>query len=254
MPHSVIQQVHLLGLKDKMPLLNRQSLVFERRPGIPLPDTELEKEGLDLIEYGDDGDDDDLIPKEDESDIPLVHDNIISINEIIDIQGPPPDDHLASDSDSESDESFHSTDSDVDSDDDSSQYGDDTQNEDQLSEIKSQINDASTTDFVGDPRAVNEPVATTASRANDEETEGATLDLPVESSTEREEEPSIDLDVRTNAGESGASANKTGANPNVSIASKGTNMVKVPSVASPSEHGYNLRNRDDLRNRTTFND
>ena len=36
MPHSVIQQVHLLALKDKMPLLRQQSLIFERRPGVHL--------------------------------------------------------------------------------------------------------------------------------------------------------------------------------------------------------------------------
>ena len=72
MPQSVIQQVHLLRLKDKMPLLNRQSLVFERRPGVPLPDFELEQEGLDLLAYGDEGDDEDFFPDEAEADVPLT--------------------------------------------------------------------------------------------------------------------------------------------------------------------------------------
>ena len=148
MPHSMIQQVHLLGLKDKMPMLNRRSLVFERRPGTPLPDTELEQEGINLLEYGDDGDDEDFIPADDETDVPLVHDNNISINEIMDIQGPLPDDHFVidSDSDSDSDESSYDTDSDTESDDESSQNGDDIHDENHLSEINFQSNDNDTKD------------------------------------------------------------------------------------------------------------
>ena len=42
------QQVHLLGLRDNMPLLTNHSLLFERRPGIPLADAELHTEALDF--------------------------------------------------------------------------------------------------------------------------------------------------------------------------------------------------------------
>ena len=53
MPHSVIQQVHLLALKDKMPLLRQQSLIFERRPGVPLDVDSLQEEAVDHLAFGD---------------------------------------------------------------------------------------------------------------------------------------------------------------------------------------------------------
>ena len=216
-------------------MLNRQSLVFERRPGIPLPDTELEQEGIDLLEYGDDGDDEDFIPAETESDVPLVHENIIFINEIMDIQGPLPDDHLAIDSDSDSDESFYNTDYDV-GDDESSQHGDDIHDEDHLSEINSQSNEsntkdprssinASATDFGGNPSVLTKhdtatPFNETVSTANMEEPEGLTLGPSAESSLEA----LMNLEVNTNAREAGASTKEPGANSNVAGASKETNM------------------------------
>ena len=85
MPHSVIQQVHLLALKDKMPLLRQQSLVFERRPGISLDHVDLEDEAVDLLAFGDEGDDDDYDPGNPLPDVPLVHDNVVSLNELHDL-------------------------------------------------------------------------------------------------------------------------------------------------------------------------
>ena len=59
MPLSVIQQVHFLSLNDNMPLLKDKCLIFERRPGEPLPTAALDDEALNLLAHGDDGDDDD---------------------------------------------------------------------------------------------------------------------------------------------------------------------------------------------------
>ena len=85
MPLSVIQQVHFLGLKDKMPLLKEKCLLFERRPGEPLPDSTLDNEALDLLTHGDDGDDDDVSLTVDDEDEPLYHDADISLNELHDL-------------------------------------------------------------------------------------------------------------------------------------------------------------------------
>ena len=88
MPHSVIQHVHLLALKDKMPLLRQQSLIFERRPGISLDPVVLEDEAVDLLAFGDEGDegdDDDYDPRNPLPDFPLLHDNVVSLNELHDL-------------------------------------------------------------------------------------------------------------------------------------------------------------------------
>ena len=79
MPHSVIQQVHLLALQDKMPLLRQQSLIFERRPGVPLDPATLQDEADDFLVFGDD---DDYVPAASFPDMSLIHDNIVSLNEI----------------------------------------------------------------------------------------------------------------------------------------------------------------------------
>ena len=72
MPSSVIQQVNYLGLKDKMPLLRDNTLLFERLPGIPLDDDSLDDEAIDHLAFGDEGDDDDFLPHADDTDVPLL--------------------------------------------------------------------------------------------------------------------------------------------------------------------------------------
>ena len=59
MPKDVIEQVNLLGFRNKMPLLQEQCLIFERRPGIPLPDDAVFDEAPDHFQFGAEGDDDD---------------------------------------------------------------------------------------------------------------------------------------------------------------------------------------------------
>ena len=59
MPKDVIEQVNLLGFHNKMPLLQEQCLIFERRPGIPLPDDAVFDEAPDHFQFGAEGDDDD---------------------------------------------------------------------------------------------------------------------------------------------------------------------------------------------------
>ena len=68
-----------------MPLLRQQSLIFERRPGVSLDPVSLEDEAADLLAFGDDGDDDDYDPTNSLPDVPLLHDNVISLNELHDL-------------------------------------------------------------------------------------------------------------------------------------------------------------------------
>ena len=78
-PISNIQQVHFLDLQDNMPLLKDKCHLFERRPGVPLPDA------LNLLTHGDDGDDDDISIPEDNDEDTRYHDADVSLNELQDL-------------------------------------------------------------------------------------------------------------------------------------------------------------------------
>ena len=86
MPNSVMQQVHFLGLRDNMPLLKDYDLLFERRPGVPLDDSTLADEALDLLRFGDEGGDGDFVPSAaPAADVPLLHDADVSLQELADL-------------------------------------------------------------------------------------------------------------------------------------------------------------------------
>ena len=83
-PKDVIEQVNLLGLRDKMPLLQKQCLIFERRHGIPLPDDAVFDEALDHLQFGAEGDDDDYSYSSDGSSTVSDDDSILSLSTVED--------------------------------------------------------------------------------------------------------------------------------------------------------------------------
>ena len=82
MPQSVIRQVHYLALKDKMPLLRGNYLIFERLTGIPLDDDALDEEAFDLLAGYSTEDDIAYNPISPQPDVPLIHAAPISLNEL----------------------------------------------------------------------------------------------------------------------------------------------------------------------------
>ena len=69
-----------------MPLLKDSDLLFERRPGVPLDDSALDDEALDLLRFGDEGSDDDFVLSADTAaDISLLHDAEVSLQELADL-------------------------------------------------------------------------------------------------------------------------------------------------------------------------
>ena len=76
---------------------------------MPLDPATLQEEAVDHLVFGDDGDDEDYDPQDELPDVPLMHNNIISLNELHDL-------HLdaailVSSRSSDEDISVHSTDS-----------------------------------------------------------------------------------------------------------------------------------------------
>ena len=57
---AVVDQVEYIALQEKMPLVRDVHLLFERRPGVPLNDDELQAEAIDNMHFGADGDDPDF--------------------------------------------------------------------------------------------------------------------------------------------------------------------------------------------------
>ena len=69
-----------------MPLLKEFDLLFERRPGVPLDDSALDDEALDLLRFGDEGGDDDFVPSAASAvDVPLLYHADVSLQEIADL-------------------------------------------------------------------------------------------------------------------------------------------------------------------------
>ena len=85
MPHSVIEQVEYLGKKEGQPRLKNKTLLFERRPGVPIDDDTLHDEADTLLLFGDDDDDDDFDIPAMEEDVSLAADDDVSDAEITDL-------------------------------------------------------------------------------------------------------------------------------------------------------------------------
>ena len=84
--NAVIQQVEFLAKKEAQPLLKNNVLLFERRPGVPLSDDDLQDEVGDHLAFGNEGDDDDFDPQEKQTrDVPLLHDEDITLGELRDL-------------------------------------------------------------------------------------------------------------------------------------------------------------------------
>ena len=245
MPHSVIQQVHLLALKDKMPLLRQQSLIFERRSGVSLDPVTLQDEAVDLLAFGDDGDDEDYDPANPLPDVPLLHDNVILLNELHDLHLDAAS--LASSNSSEEDFSVHSSDSSV------SDTSDDSISSDEFNFDAG--DDESTVTSVSD--SVDNIVAPVHEPSSDPPIVPAPLDIS---------ERMNDRERQTEKGgaqteEGGAQTQKGGVQVNQSqIRERGANRQEMGDqlhasheVTSTESSRYILRNRADLTNKTRFN-
>ena len=84
--NAIIQQIEFLAKKEGQPLLKNNVLLFERRPGVPLSDDELQDEVGDHLAFGNEGDDDDYDPTDKQTrDLPLLHDEDITLGELRDL-------------------------------------------------------------------------------------------------------------------------------------------------------------------------
>ena len=263
MPQSVVQQVHYLALKDKMPPLKNECLIFERRPGTSLDPHTLETDALDFLAYGGDGDDADFDPAAPENDIPLIDAEPISLNELHALHLDRVANNLFPDDDAFSCSSTHSEEGrslldDESSDDDDNDSSDDTS--DSSADESASFNDSFESD--NDESALDEQYELPPNGRDNNYTRerGAP--------TNSLEDITVPTTIQTNRGEPefdggalvvdrGATEVEIGATEVEGGATgfdRGATETKEKTDRGNTIHGHNLRDRTKVGNHNSFND
>jgi hypothetical protein len=84
MPLSVIEQVEYLAKTEGQQRIKNKGLIFEYRPGRPVPDGVLQREAEERLLYGDDDDDEDFVPPTENDNNQIAPDDDLSVDSGID--------------------------------------------------------------------------------------------------------------------------------------------------------------------------